>query len=90
MSGLNVIKKKVEVKVMVFIKTEHEGNLIILHCNKESKDGEYFKLVIDIDTKEIIEKPEKPDIDVSTAYSRVYNLLDSDKRVPDEMVACWG
>jgi hypothetical protein len=75
---------------MVYITTEINNNLIILHCHKGSKDGAYFKLVVDKTTKEVLEKPEQPDIDASTAYSRIYNILTNHEPIPDEMVACWG
>ena len=75
---------------MVYIRIVCENEGIVLHCYKGSEDGEYFKLVIDSKTKEIIERPEGPDIDASAAYSHVYNLLCSGEPLPKKTVAAWG
>ena len=53
---------------MVYINVIKQ-NPIVLDCHKKTIDGDAFQLVIDPKTKEILEKPEKPDIDVSAAYS---------------------
>ena len=74
---------------MVFIKVI-KGNPIILDCHKHKEGGEYFRLVIDPDTKEVLEKPEHSDIDVSAAYSRVFGFLLSGEPLPDRLVAEWG
>ena len=63
---------------------------IILNCHKNKTDGDYFRLVIDPTTKEILEKPEKPDIDVSAAYSRIFGYLMSGDPLPSKTVAEWG
>lgn len=74
---------------MVYISIK-DDNPIILDCHKNTEDGEYFQLVIDRDTYEIIEKPEVADINVSAAYSRVFNLLVNNKPLPKKTVAEWG
>jgi hypothetical protein len=75
---------------MVFISILQNGTYIILNCHKGGKNGEFFRIVIDSTTKEVIEKPENPDIDVSVAYSHVYMLLKSGEPLPEETVAAWG
>lgn len=63
---------------------------IVLDCHRGSVDGEAFRLVIDPETKEILEAPERPCIDASAAYSRVFGLLMEGQPLPDEMAAEWG
>lgn len=75
---------------MVFITIIQEGNLITLNCHKGSKDGEFFQLVVDATTRELIKRPENPDMDASTAYSCIYQLLKSGEPLPKETVAAWG
>ncbi len=75
---------------MVYISVVEEGNRIILDCNKGTKEGEYFRLVIDSITKAVIEKPLNPDIDATAAYSHIYMLLESGEPLPKETVAAWG
>lgn len=75
---------------MVYISIIQEGTNIILNCHKGSKNGDYFKLVIDINSKKIIEKPSNYDIDASIAYSHIYMLLKSGEPLPRETVAAWG
>lgn len=75
---------------MVYISIIEDGRLIILNCNKGSKDGEYFQLIIDSKTKEVVNRPDNPDIDVSAAYSHIYMMLKSGEPLPKETVAAWG
>ena len=65
-------------------------NPIVLNCHKNSIDGEAFRLVIDPETKEVLEQPKDSDIDVSIAYSRVFGYLLNNKPLPTSMVAEWG
>lgn len=74
---------------MVFINVI-QRDPIVLDCHKHREDGESFRLVIDPKTKDVIEKPEDPDIDASAAYSRVYSYLKAGKPLPDKLVAEWG
>lgn len=75
---------------MVYITVIDEGNLVTLNCHKNSRDGEFFQLVIDANTREVVKKPAEPDIDVSAAYSHIYTLLKSGDPLPKETVAAWG
>lgn len=75
---------------MVYINIIEKDSLIILNCHKGKKDGEFFRLVINPQTKEVIERPDMPDIDASTAYSHIYGLLQSGQPLPKETVAAWG
>ena len=74
---------------MVFINVV-EQDPIVLDCHKHTIDGDAFRLVIDPKTKEVLEKPEKPDIDVSVAYSKIFGYLINNKPLPTNMVAEWG
>ena len=75
---------------MVYIDIIQNGIYITLNCHKGSETGEFFQLVINADTKEVVKKPENSDIDASTAYSHVYMLLRSGKPLPEKTVASWG
>lgn len=75
---------------MVYITIIEDDLYVILNCHKGSVDGEYFQLIIDSRTREVIKKPDKPDIDVSAAYSHIYNLLKAGKELPRETIAAWG
>jgi hypothetical protein len=75
---------------MVFITILEEGNIITLNCHKGSKDGEFFQLVVDASTMDIIKKPSKPDIDASVTYSHICDLIESGAPLPKESVAAWG
>jgi hypothetical protein len=86
MTGIYVCKGG---KDMVFINVI-EQDPIILDCHKNRIDGDSFRLVIDPKTKELLEKPEKPDIDVSVAYSKIFGYLINNKPLPANTVAEWG
>lgn len=75
---------------MVFINVIEQDPMIVLDCHKNQIDGESFRLVIDPKTKELLEKPENPDIDVSVAYSRIFGYLINNKPLPANTVAEWG
>lgn len=75
---------------MVYIDIIQEGFYITLNCHKGSEQGEFFQLVIDSRTKEVIKRPEKSDIDASTAYSHVYSMLKNGIELPAHTVAAWG
>lgn len=75
---------------MVYIEVIDNGLSIILNCHKKTKDGDFFQLVIDAITYEVIEKPQDYDIDVSIAYAHIYGLLKEGKPLPNNTVACWG
>ena len=75
---------------MVYIEVIQNKDKIILNCNKGSKDGEFFRLIIDPVSKRVIERPEHPDIDASVAYSRIYKMMESGEKLPSETVAAWG
>lgn len=75
---------------MVFISLTEDETKVILDCHKHSKDGDYFRLVIDKKTCGLIEKPEMPDMDASAAYSHIYSLIKEGKKLPKETVAEWG
>jgi hypothetical protein len=62
---------------MVFMDIVQDGLFITLNCHKGSKDGEFFRLVIDAETKQVVERPDKPDIDASAAYSHIYSMMKS-------------
>ena len=75
---------------MVYIDVLQDGGYITLNCHKGSKDGEFFQLVIDSETKQVIKKPSNPDIDASTAYSHIYALMRDGVPLPVQTVASWG
>lgn len=75
---------------MVYIEIFQNGSLITLNCHKSDENGEFFQLVIDAITKEVIKRPSEPDIDASIAYSHVYGLLKSGEPLPERTVAAWG
>ena len=75
---------------MVYIDILQNDLFIILNCHKGSENGEFFQIIIDSQTKQVIKKPSNPDIDVSTAYSHVYALLRDGKQLPIKTVAAWG
>lgn len=75
---------------MVYIDIIQDGSLITLNCHKGSEKGEFFQLVIDANTKRILERPSDPDIDASIAYSHVYALLRNGYPLPTHTVASWG
>lgn len=83
------IKKEVYL-IMVFIDIIQNGTLITLNCHKGSENGEFFQLVIDVQTRNIIQKPDKPDIDASAAYSHVYAMMKKEIPLPTHTVAAWG
>lgn len=77
--------------ILWFLLSYHrQGDLIIADCHKGTKNGEYFQLIIDSVSKECISSPEKKDIDVSAAYSRIYHLLKESGILPKETSAEWG
>ena len=75
---------------MVFIDIIQDGHLLILNCHKNSEDGEFFQLIVDSRTREILQAPEYPDMDASVAYSHIRGLLSSGKPIPTKTVAAWG
>ena len=75
---------------MVYIEIFQNGSLITLNCHKGCEDGEFFQLVIDAITKEVVKRPAEPDIDASIAYSHIYGLLKSGEPLPERTVAAWG
>ncbi len=75
---------------MIYIDIIQEGSFVTLNCYKGSKNGEFFQLVIDSRTKQVIKRPQNPDIDASTAYSHVYSLMREGKPLPAQTVASWG
>ena len=75
---------------MVYIDILQNDLFITLNCHKGSENGEFFQIIIDSQTKQVIKKPSNPDIDVSTAYSHVYALLRDGKQLPAQTVAAWG
>lgn len=75
---------------MIYISIVEDGAFVVLNCHKGSKDGEFFQLIIDAKTKEVVQRPSNPDIDASTAYSHVYALMKSGNPLPKETVAAWG
>lgn len=75
---------------MVYIDIVQDGSFIILNCHKGSEDGEFFQLVIDAQSREVIKRPAEPDIDASAAYSRIYTMLYNGEALPLHTVAAWG
>ena len=75
---------------MIYIDIISDGQFITLNCHKGSMDGEFFQLVIDAQTKEVVKRPDKPDIDVSTAYAHIYAMLREGIELPSHTVASWG
>lgn len=75
---------------MIYIDILQDDSFITLNCHKGSQSGEYFQLVIDANTKQVVKKPANPDIDVSTAYSHVYAMLRDGVQLPSKTVASWG
>jgi len=75
---------------MVYIDIIQNGPFITLNCHKGSEKGDFFQLVIDANTKKVIEKPSEPDIDVSCAYSHIYSMLRNKEPLPTHTVAAWG
>ncbi|MBR1634978.1 MAG: hypothetical protein IJ682_07965 [Lachnospiraceae bacterium] len=41
---------------MIYIDVVTESPVIVLDCHKHTEDGEYFRLVIDPETEEVIEE----------------------------------
>lgn len=74
---------------MVYVSISEDEKNVILDCHKSRPDGDYFQLVIDKATRELVNHP-APDIDKSAAYSCVWNLLREGKPLPKETVAEWG
>lgn len=75
---------------MIYINITETDDIIILNCNKKTKDGEPFQLIIDKKTGKLIQKPEYPDIDASAAYSRIYSMMKTGEPLPKETIAAWG
>ncbi len=75
---------------MVFIDLKQEGNLIIMDCHKGAENGEYFRMILDKDTREVLERPEHVGVDEATAYSHVNRLLKSGRPLPKHTVSEWG
>lgn len=75
---------------MVYIDVSQDGSLITLNCHKRTEDGEFFQLLIDAKTMQVLKRPENPDIDVSVAYSHIYALMRNGEQLPSHTVACWG
>lgn len=75
---------------MVKIQIKENELVVILDCYKNCDPSKYFQLIIDKETKELIERPQTPDIDASVAYSCVYSLLIEGKQLPKETFAEWG
>lgn len=75
---------------MILIDIVQDEFFITLNCHKGSKQGEFFQLVIDAKTKDVIKRPENPDIDATTAYSHVYAMLQNGTKLPEHTVAAWG
>lgn len=75
---------------MIFIDILQDELFITLNCHKGSEQGEFFRLIIDAKTRKVIERPNKPDIDASTAYSHIYSIMKNGKPLPAHTVAAWG
>lgn len=75
---------------MVYIDIIQDEGLITLNCHKGSEQGDFFQLVVDSNTKRVVEKPSEPDIDASTAYSHIYAMLTNGEPLPNHTVASWG
>mgnify|MGYP004532703381 CR=1 FL=1 len=75
---------------MIYISISQNETSIILDCHKKTKDGAYFRLVIERMTRRVIERPDNLDADVSAAYAHVYRLLKNNEPLPAETVAAWG
>lgn len=75
---------------MVYISIIQQNHQIILNCHKGSRDGEFFQLIIDSNTRQLIKRPKNADIDASVAYSHVYALLKTNEPLPSETIAAWG
>lgn len=75
---------------MVFINLKQDNNFVIMECHKGSEDGEYFRMIIDKNTREVIERPKNIGVDESTAYSHVNRLLRSGRPLPQKTVSEWG
>lgn len=74
--------------VHIFIKIEN--NLVIMDCYERDRNNAYFRLIVDKNTLEIIEKPEECNINVSISYSCICRLIESGKPLPRETYAAWG
>lgn len=74
---------------MVHISIIPYGNELVLKCKKMT-NGEEFQLIVDLNTHELIQKPDYPDMDASTAYSHIYHLLEKGVPLPSETIAAWG
>lgn len=66
-----------------------DDNPIVLDCFVD-KDTKYFRLVIDPETQEILEKPDGYSMDVSIAYSRIFGFLMREEPLPERLSAEWG
>ena len=75
---------------MIYIKIEENERFIFLDCNKNNKNGEPFKVVIDKNTRRVLEATTDSDMDISTVYSCVCSYLEKDKPLPQETCAAWG
>lgn len=75
---------------MVYIDIIQDGLFITLNCHKGTENGEFFQLVIDARTKNVIKKPAEPDIDASIAYSHIYAMMRNGVQLPSHTVASWG
>ncbi len=75
---------------MIYINISKNGNLITLDCHKGSENGEAFTIIIDAETKEIIDRSHVSDIDASVAFGHVYSMLLNNKSLPEKTVAAWG
>lgn len=75
---------------MVYIDIIQDDLFITLNCHKGTENGEFFQLVIDARTKNVIKKPSEPDIDASIAYSHVYAMMRNGVQLPSHTVASWG
>lgn len=75
---------------MVYINIVQDGVYVTLNCNKGSQNGEYFKLIIDSRTKEVIERPISADMDASIAYAHIYAMMRDGIELPKHTVAAWG
>lgn len=73
---------------MVNIYITEDDKLVKADCQKAT--GGCFTLLIDKNTKELLEIPENADIDVSCAYSHILQLLKKGIPLPKETSAAWG
>jgi len=75
---------------MVYMTISKEKENLLVKCNINKPDGEYFDFIIDANSGELIKYPEVDDIDSHVAVGKIKRLIKDGYEIPNTLTANWG